>query len=161
MVSGEPDGTVRFRTDITLTVQHANYPFPPGFNILNHNISNVADGDDDAKDFTEADWGTGENLYIFGLQPNFNRASEFNKKAEEGILLSLQRETTPGQIWGRTFQESPINIVQTSLWQLSRTYILAVPLRVISTDKLTSRIRNESGQTVNMDAFYYYFTESS
>jgi len=159
MVSGEPDGTVRFRTDVNLTITHANYPFPPSFDLLDHTKTGLADEAAHQASFTATDWGVGLNMYIFGVKIFFESTSEWNKNVDEAVLYFFQRTSDSDFIWTESFFQRPFKTA--TEYQLLLMKWLTVPIRVASTDTLRAEARNYSGQTIDVRNGILYFTEDS
>lgn len=161
MVSGEPDGTVRFRTDITLTIQHANYPFPPDFDILLHSKINQANNNEETKTWDEDDWGAGKDLFLIGISLEYVSATEFNTIPGEGFEVALERTSDNDRPFIKTVTDSPLQDGASGNWILQRTFYFPVPIRIDSTDELQFSNYNTSGQICTVSAYVMHFVEET
>lgn len=158
MTTGEADGSKRIAFDFTVTVSHANYPFPPNFELLEHSKTDLANEGGDTVTFTETNWGAGKDCYVIGLILDLRGATEWNVDRLDGVLVNLARVADSAFILREMFKESPVFLGGKYVQSFTRS--LAIPRRVASGESLVSAYSNESGQTLTFTGWIAYFTES-
>lgn len=161
MVSGEPDGSKRIAFDFTVTIEHANYPFPPDETPLR--AINVEDLTDKSS-LSMFDVALSSTLDTFvtsySISIVWSDVEPFQRYYQGCLSVLLIKDEAK---WlDRSTIRKAVNYAAT-WYYADLTVHFPIPKRVEAADVLRLQFTNASGQTISaefLDATILYFMGS-
>ena len=156
MVSGEEDGTKRIGVDVSLTISHANYPFPPDFKKLKKSDLSIAD--EANSNVIEQALSETKDCYVIGILALLYSPTEFNKLYHEGIVIRPLDYTAGEYLPWLLEQRSPM--YDGTNYEIRASLLYPIPVPVDKGNIMHVNVVNCSGVAIGCTLWLLYFEVS-